>query len=214
MKRVLLVLTAIMLVFAVAGCNSNGAPTTVNDKLQPGPGPGGEEGGDEGGEEVVVKVLEVTYGENWSGIDLMDTFFHFAADDNITAKGKIVAVAGATPEFVFNDKPGDWGTPVFQKTSIAAGAEWEFDKPLTAGMIANIADGSPAAIRIAGNNVTANSLIVVFEQIKVTRGADVLLDLAEHLQTFEIDASDMNTILPGAKGFQKAGNVTVKVIAK
>jgi hypothetical protein len=101
-------------------------------------------------------VLEVTYGETWSGIDLMDNVIHFAEDDKIEAKGKIIAVAGGTAEFVFNDKPGDWGTVVFQKSGITAGTEWEFEKDLTAGMITNIADGSPNAIRISGNNVTAN----------------------------------------------------------
>jgi hypothetical protein len=57
-------------------------------------------------------------------------------------------------------------------------------------------------------------LIVVFEQIKITRGSTVVLDLAEHLQTFNVDDSNMDLILPGSKGFQKAGDVTVKVIAQ
>jgi len=58
MKKVLLVLTAIMLVFAVVSCNSNGAPTTV-PKTSPSPG-GEENGGEEnGGEETepFVKAL-------------------------------------------------------------------------------------------------------------------------------------------------------------
>jgi len=64
MKRFLLILTAIMLVFAVVGCNSNGAPTTVNDKLQPGAGPGGEEGGDEGGDEFTITELLFAQGDS------------------------------------------------------------------------------------------------------------------------------------------------------
>jgi len=206
MKRVLLVLTAIMLVFAVVGCNSNGAPTTVRN-------PGTGEGGDEG-ETPVVKVLEVAFEEDWAGIDLLDSVFSFADGDKIEANGKIIAVAGGAPEFIFNDKPGDWGEPFYQLSGITAGSEWSVDKSVNAANVTNIAGGSPNAIRIGGNNVTANSLVVVIEQIKVSRGTTVLVDLAEDLQAFDIDDADINLILPGAKGFQKAGGVTVKVVAK
>ena len=160
----------------------------------------------------LVRSVEVTFSQAWSGFDLLDSFFNFEEGDIIEAKGKIIAVGGASPEFVFNDKPGDWGAPLFQKTGITAGTEWNFNKPLTAGMITNIAAGSPKAIRIQGNNVTASTLKVSFQQIKITRGSEVKLDLAAHLETLSVGNSDIGQILPGAKGFQKAGNVTAKVI--
>jgi len=159
-----------------------------------------------------VKAVEVTFGETWSGFDLLDSTFHFAAGDKIEAKGKIIAVGGATPEFVFNDKVGDWGTPVYQETGIASGTALEVSVTLTAGMVTNIAAGSPKGIRIGGNNVTANTLKASFQQIKITRGGTVLLNLAEHLATLTVGETDFGLILPGDKGFQKAGTVTAKVI--
>jgi hypothetical protein len=202
MKKLWLVLLAVVLVFGLAmlGCGSK------NDDPPPPPPPGGDGEG--------ANVLEVTFGEEWSGIDLLNSKFTFATGDKIAAKGKIIAVGGSGAEFVFNDKPGAWGVPLFQKSGIVAGTEWDFDTALTATMITNITAASPSGIRIGGNNVTANTLKVVFEQIKITRGETVLLDLAEHLQTFNVDDSNMDLILPGAMGFQKAGTVTVKIIEK
>jgi hypothetical protein len=165
-----------------------------------------------------VKAVEVTFGEAWSGIDLLDSVFHFAASDKIEAKGKVIAVtaAGGDPaEFVFNDKPGDWGVPAFQKTGIEAGTALDVDITLTAAMITNIAaasGGAPKGIRIGGNKVAANTLKVSFQQIKITRGGTVLLDLAEHLATFTVGDDNFGLILPGTMGFQQAGTVTAKVI--
>jgi hypothetical protein len=224
MKKVLLallvILTASIIIFAV-GCDSNGPPTpiakepgpTTPGPTTPGPTTPGPTTPGPTAPPVVVNVLEITYAQNWSGLDLLDSYFHFAEDDVIEAKGEITAVAGTTPEFVFNGKAGAWG-PVKQLTGIAAGSEFDFEQALTDTDITNIAAGSPAGIRIQGNNVTADTLVVVFEQIKVTRGSTVLLDLAEHLQTFNVDDDNMGLILPGSMGFQGAGGITVKVIAQ
>jgi len=172
-----------------------------------------------------VNVVQITFDQSWSGIDLLNSFFSFAEGDLITAKGTIIAATGgddttdgSKAEFVFNDKPGAWGVPLYQKTGAKAGVDWEFtDTALTATMIANIASpgsGSPSGIRIAGNNVKAQTLIITIEQIKITRGSTVLVDLATHLQTLDIDDANIGLILPGTMGFQPAGNVTAKVIAK
>jgi len=196
-KKFLVVLLALCVVFAMAGCGDK-------DPVDPGDGGGGGGSG--------VKAVEITFSENWSGVDLLDSVFSFAANDKIEATGKVIAVGGSAPEFVFNDRPGDWGVPTFQKTGIAAGTALDVNVDLTAAMITNIAAGSPKAIRMAGNNVTADTLKVTFQQIKITRGSTVLLDLAAHLATLEVGNNDIGQILPGAKGFQKAGNVTAKVI--
>jgi len=179
-------------------------------------GCGGDDGGGGGGGNgTKVKALEVTFAENWSGIDLLDSYFHFATDDTLTVKGKVTAVSGASPEFVCNYKPGDWGV-VKQITGIAAGTTIDFSQALDAAMAEGISgggtNGSPDGIRIAGNNVTDNTLKIVFEQIKVTRDTTVLLDLATHLQTFNVNDSNMGLILPGSMGFQGAGTITVKII--
>jgi len=85
MKRVLLVLTAIMLVFAVVGCNSNGAPTTVRD-----PGTGGdEEGGDEDNIIASKTALDYTDQPNIKGwtfnvADILEAdYFAFFTDGTL-----------------------------------------------------------------------------------------------------------------------------------
>jgi len=65
---------------------------------------------------------------------------------------------------------------------------------------------SPKAIRISGNSVDANLLKVTFQQIKITKDSDVLLDLAAHLATLPVGEADIGVILPCAKSFQKESN--------
>jgi hypothetical protein len=114
------------------------------------------------------KVVELSLSENWSGLDLLDSYFHFAAGDKISGKGKVTAGAPTNAEFVFNDKPGDWGTPLYQLQN-APNKDWEFDKVLTAAMITNIAAGDPKGIRIAGNNATADTFKFTIVELKVVR---------------------------------------------
>jgi hypothetical protein len=161
----------------------------------------------------VTKALEITFSQSWSGLDLMNSFFDFQENDNIEANGKIITVAGATPEFIFNDKPGAWGVVLYQKTGAVTGTEWDFNKPLTSQMITNIKAANPSGIRIQGNNVTADTLVAVIGQIKITRGEEVILDLVEHLDAFDFGDDDADLIIPESMGFQKAGDITVKVVA-
>jgi hypothetical protein len=183
-------------------------------------GCGGGSGGDDddddddvvGGGDA-VNVVEFTLSQDWSGIDLQDSKFEFAEGDKISGKGKVTAGTPADAEFVFNDKPGAWGTPLYQLTS-APGKDWSFDKTLTATMVANIALGSPKGIRISGNNCDADSFKFTIEELKIERGTTVLLDLGPHLQTFNVGDSNMGLIVPGSMGFQNAGTVTAKIIAK
>jgi len=213
MKRKFVLIAALVAALAVVfiGCpyptngggeSTSGGTGNIPNKEEPsGPPP--------------VKAVEITFDEEWSGVDLLDSKFSFLAGDKIEAKGKIIDVGGTNPEFVFNDQPGGWGVPAFQKTGIASGTALDVNVTLTATMITNIADpqyGSPKGIRIQGHNVTAGTLKVSFQQIKITRGSTELLNLADHLATLTVGNDTIGVILPGTMGFQKAGNVTAKVI--
>jgi len=118
-----------------------------------------------------VKGVTLTFTEEWAGIDLLDSFFHFKTGDRIVVTGTVDAVTGTTDgaEFVIQDKPGAWGTPAYQLTGIAADTAISADITLTDGMISMIAAGKPKALRIQGNNVEASSLVLTLTQIKVSR---------------------------------------------
>jgi len=216
MKRKFVLIAALVAALAVVfiGCpyptNGGGESTSGGTNTTPSPGPA--EPTPTPTPPPAVRSVEVTCTASWTGIDLLDSKFTFTEGDRIEATGKIIAVGGASPEFAFNDKPGGWGVPVFQATSIAANTALNVDKTLTSAMVANIAAASPKAIRIQGNNVDANTLIFSFQQIKITRGSTVLLDLAAHLATLTVGETNTGLILPGSLGFQNAGTITTKVI--
>jgi hypothetical protein len=173
-----------------------------------------------------VIVVMITTEQDWAGVDLMDSHFLFATGDVISGKGRLISGtfdpkyvdSGAEGvEIVFQDKIGAWGTPVYQFKG-GVGLNWNCNNvSLTGDMITNIAAGKDMqGIRIQGNNVVAKTLKFTIEELTVKRGTETLLDLKAYWteRNFVIGYSDFGDILPGDKGFQKAGNATALLIER
>jgi hypothetical protein len=193
MKKILLVLTAFILLFAMAGCD-NGTLSRVI------PGAGKGAGADKSPDPYVLKV---TLADNTESIDLA---LDFAKDDVITITGKILSfdVAGLTPRLYLNPDINADISALGDLIDLEEDTEFTFKYTLTAADIGVIGD----AISFMADG--AENVVLVIYQISVADAdgtakfdAAGLLkkfkeDLAEIVEDYELEDVDVDELLATA----------------
>ena len=196
MKKEGLILLALVLVFGfvVLGC---GSTSEIPIKEDPEP-------------TVTLKALKYAQNESWSGFDLLDSEFSFAAGDEIIAFG-VISAYGSGGEFVLNDEPGGWGDPAqlelpddLLNSDGLFFIHWE----LEAANISNIAGAGTQGIRVQGNNNGASTFVCLFFELSIIRGGVEIFSLFEEIADIEEGGIGIASIT----GFANAGTSTFSVV--
>ena len=216
-------LVALLAIFAIgfvgfAGC---GGETLKIDDIPEGPGVDPDPDPDpdpDGPTKVKVKVLKYTQAASWSGFDFLDSYYNFDEGFVITASGQVLEWehnGGQYPAgLVFGLAPGGWNDDNFEvdfEEDLDEEGFFEFDWELEDDVVGGGTGGAPDGIRITGNNVNADTVIVLFFEIVIEDDTGkVVFDLAEALK-----AKDLGTIDLGAGAFpgvQNAGPAVFEVV--
>jgi hypothetical protein len=173
MKKILLVLTAFMLIFAMAGCDNGMASRSLPYQI------GGANKGPD------PYVLKVTLADETESLDLG---LVFAKGDVITIKGKILSfdVTGLTPRLYLNPNAGAGKTAIGDLLDLEKNTAFTFKHTLTADDISAIAD----AISIMADG--AENVVLVIEQITIIDAAqNEILDAAKLIKKFKEDLAEI-----------------------
>jgi len=166
------------------------------------------------------QVLEITAKDNWAGLDLVGfagsingqpwagETFDFAEGDKIEISGMVMR---GGPRVLLNIKHDGWKPLNDWNDAQKRGELFSETLTITAQEVTDIQTADPKNIRVRMNDAG----VFVIEQLKITRGTTVLLDLSEYLQTLDINESDPDVIFDADMGLVPGGgpsNVSFRVI--